>query len=88
VAVGALLVFGIPAVPLAAGNRRGYFARRAVVVLAITQVALGFVNVWLLAPVWMQLTHLLVADLLWIALVLLAASALARSETVLEGHAG
>jgi hypothetical protein len=36
------------------------------------------VNVWLLAPVWMQITHLLVADLLWIALVLLTASALAR----------
>jgi hypothetical protein len=36
------------------------------------------VNVWLLAPVYMQITHLLVADLLWIALVLLTASALAR----------
>ena len=29
-------------------------------------------NVLLLAPVWLQLVHLLVADLLWIALVLLA----------------
>jgi heme A synthase len=47
-------------------------------VLAAFQVALGFVNVWLLAPVWMQLTHLLAADLLWIALVVLTASALAR----------
>ena len=50
-------------------DRRGRLARRAVVVLAIGQVVLGFVNVWLLAPVWMQLAHLLVADLLWIALV-------------------
>lgn len=48
------------------------------VALSGFQVVLGFVNVWLLAPVWMQLTHLLVADLLWIALVLLTASALAR----------
>jgi len=78
VAVGAMLVFAAAAIPLAAGDRRGRVAKRAVVVLAIAQVALGFVNVWLLAPVWMQLAHLLVADLLWIALVLLTASALAR----------
>ena len=78
VAVGAMLVFGAGAVPLAASDRRGRFAKRAVVALAVVQVVLGFVNVWLLAPVWMQLTHLLVADLLWIALVLMAASALAR----------
>ena len=78
VAVGAMLAFGAAAVPLPAGDRRGRAARRLVVVLAIAQVVLGFVNVWLLAPVWMQLTHLLVADLLWIALVLLTASALAR----------
>jgi len=80
VAVGAMLVFGVAAVPLAAGDRRGKRSKRAVVVLAIVQVALGFANVWLLAPVWMQLTHLLVADLLWIALVVLTASALARRD--------
>jgi heme A synthase len=78
VAVGAMLVFGAAGVPLAASDRRGRAAKRAVVALAVVQVVLGFVNVWLLAPVWMQLTHLLVADLLWIALVLMAASALAR----------
>jgi heme A synthase len=50
------------------------------------QVALGFVNVWLLAPVWLQLTHLLIADLLWIALVVLAASALGRTDV--RGAAG
>ena len=78
VAVGAMLVFGAAAIPLGAGDRRGRLARRAVAVLAGVQVVLGFVNVWLLAPVWMQITHLLVADLLWIALVVLTASALAR----------
>lgn len=43
----------------------------------ILQLALGFVNVGLLAPVWMQLWHLANADVLWISLVLLAASSLA-----------
>ncbi|HWV39109.1 MAG TPA: COX15/CtaA family protein [Vulgatibacter sp.] len=36
------------------------------------QLVAGIVNLVLLAPVWMQLVHLLLADLVWIALVLLA----------------
>jgi heme A synthase len=42
------------------------------------QVAAGILNLLLLAPVGMQLTHLLLADLLWISLVLVAASTLAE----------
>lgn len=49
---------------------------RAVTALAIAQMTLGFGNVILLAPVWLQLLHLTVADLIWIAFVLLGASAL------------
>jgi heme A synthase len=45
------------------------------------QIALGFVNLALLAPVWMQLVHLLNADLLWIALVTLTAAAIAAPKT-------
>jgi cytochrome c oxidase assembly protein subunit 15 len=37
------------------------------------QFALGIADVLLLAPAWMQLIHLLGADLYWVALVLLAA---------------
>lgn len=33
------------------------------------QIALGFINVLLLAPIPIQLLHLLIADLLWIALI-------------------
>ncbi len=44
--------------------------------LALAQLAAGLANVALLAPVWMQLVHLLLADLLWIAFVLLAARSL------------
>jgi len=47
----------------------------------------GAVNVALLAPVWMQVVHLLVADLLWIAFVLFAASALSLA-TSLEADVG
>lgn len=41
--------------------------------LVCAQVLLGLVNLALLAPVPLQLLHLLVADLIWIALVLLGA---------------
>jgi heme A synthase len=39
--------------------------------LVFLQLAAGAVNIALLAPVWMQILHLLLADLLWIALVVM-----------------
>jgi heme a synthase len=44
-----------------------------VLVLLGFQFALGLADVLLLAPVWMQILHLLGADLYWVALVTLAA---------------
>jgi heme A synthase len=56
----------------------GLERRLSYAVLALTggQLAAGFINLLLLAPVGMQLVHLLLADLLWIALVLLSAERL------------
>src|SRR6266849_5387080 len=42
-------------------------------VALMAQIALGAMNVVLLAPVWLQLTHLLVAEIFWILLVLASA---------------
>lgn len=42
-------------------------------VLLLIQYTLGVMNILLLAPVWMQVTHLLGADLLWTAFIVLAA---------------
>jgi heme A synthase len=42
--------------------------------LVLIQIAVGLLNVAFLAPVWMQLTHLLLADATWITLTLLALS--------------
>jgi heme A synthase len=76
-AVVAAAVVGICAARLgrsgAAANARGV---RIVSGIALGQIALGFFNVIMLAPVWLQLTHLLVADALWIGFLLLGASAL------------
>jgi heme a synthase len=44
--------------------------------LAVAQTALGAVNVLLLAPVWLQILHLLLADIVWIVFVLLVATRL------------
>ncbi len=46
------------------------------VLLLALQVVLGIADVLLLAPLWIQVLHLLVADLYWIALVTLAADLL------------
>lgn len=47
----------------------------------IAELMVGLLNLWLLAPTWMQLVHLLFADLLWIALVLLSAEVLSAEMT-------
>jgi cytochrome c oxidase assembly protein subunit 15 len=63
----------------AAGARPEPAVRRAagaLLALVAGQVGLGVLNIVLLAPVWLQLVHLVVGDLTWIALVLTAASAL------------
>ena len=70
------LAFGAPRLARDAAPPTRRLAR-AVAVIALTQLALGVLNMVLLAPVWLQLVHLLVADLLWIAFVMLGASVLA-----------
>jgi heme A synthase len=59
-------------------------------VFYVLQLILGAINVVLKAPVAMQLTHLLVSDIIWILLVLLAAQALAveaEAPAVPRAHA-
>ena len=63
--------------------RGGVWVRRCaawVLGLVAAQFAVGLLNAALLAPVWLQLVHLLLADLLWLALVLLSAASLEQNE--------
>ena len=53
----------------------------AIAVLVLSQFALGIGNILLLTPAWLQLLHLLGADLLWIACVLLASELLQEGST-------
>ena len=78
-----------PAIAACAGLWLVYFAfssmKRArvserpawiLILLVGAQMVAGAVNLFLLAPVWMQMVHLLVADLLWISLVIVCTSTL------------
>ena len=57
-----------------------------VLVLLVTQYVLGVLDVLLLAPLWLQLVHLLGADALWTTLVVLTARL--TLEPVGSGRAG
>ncbi|MFN7015908.1 MAG: COX15/CtaA family protein [Fimbriimonadales bacterium] len=55
--------------------------------LYVAQLGLGLLNVWLKAPIWMQLVHLLITDILWIMLVLFSATVLATRPQEHPAHA-
>lgn len=55
-------------------------ASGSVIALVFLQVAAGIVNIWLSAPGWMQVVHLALATSVWLALVLLYATARALDE--------
>jgi heme A synthase len=63
------------------GNRRlNRQISRVLISLFVLQLLGGLINVLLLAPVWMQMVHLLLSDSVWICLVVFAAESLAREE--------
>lgn len=53
---------------------------RALVAALALQVAVGFLDLALLAPTWLQLLHLFTADLVWVAFVLFGVRALRAPE--------
>jgi heme A synthase len=53
----------------------------------MAQIALGAINVILLAPIWLQMMHLLVADVFWIPLVLASADLLFTDRCLSIPHA-
>jgi len=61
---------------ISAAARRPQLRPRAWLVLGLmgAQLAAGMANLLLMAPVWMQMLHLLLADAFWIALVILCAA--------------
>lgn len=79
-------MFLVPRLVSGAGAVTRRFAR-ALAGLSAVQLVLGAVNVILLAPVWMQMVHLLVADLIWITFVLMSATVFRAGHARPEGRA-
>jgi heme A synthase len=53
----------------------------AVMVLVVCQLLAGVLNVVLLTPIWLQVVHLLIADLLWVSVLLLGFELSARGPS-------
>jgi cytochrome c oxidase assembly protein subunit 15 len=72
IAVGLAILAVAPRLPAASDGTATRLARALTIAVGL-QLLAGLANVLLLAPVWMQMTHLLLADGVWILLVLLGA---------------
>ena len=80
-AVAALLLLVAFRLPdRAASPARAQRWATALIAFTLLQVVAGVANVALLAPVWLQIVHLLLADLVWLSAVLLTAEALAVKQ--------
>jgi cytochrome c oxidase assembly protein subunit 15 len=77
IAAGAALV-GLARIALRArSDQRVRSLAVLLTLLVAVEIAAGAVNVLLLAPVWLQIAHLLLADGVWLAVVLLGSATLA-----------
>lgn len=81
---GIYLIIAVGSINLRTTDRSVHRFARLLSVLVAVQLGAGFINVLLLAPVWMQLLHLLLADLVWIVLILLMATVLAIKEPTFD----
>ena len=88
VTVGLYLIFAAGLVAMFRPTPANKRTAIGLIVLFLLQLGAGLLNLALLAPVWMQIVHLLLADSVWIALVLLSASALSgeQAPAPLEAH--
>ena len=57
----------------------------AVAIIVFSQMFVGIANVFLLAPLAMQVTHLMVADVLWIVFIIFSASLIGEESEVSLG---
>ncbi len=75
-----LLVAGVHRAARARRERDGRRAAAVATALVGVEVVAGAANVLLLAPVWLQVVHLVLADLVWISSVLVAGWSAAPAE--------
>lgn len=69
------------------GTERAKRLSFVVTVIIFSQMFVGIANIFLLTPLFMQVTHLMIADLLWITFVVFGATVI-EQEPALVDHAG
>jgi heme A synthase len=77
VAVGLFLIATATGIAVRTNEGLPNRLARGLALLVLAQWLAGLLNIALLAPIWLQLGHLFLADAIWITLVLFAAVALA-----------
>ncbi len=65
-------------------QKSGSKAAAAVIIIVVAQIMVGILNLALLAPLAMQLTHLFFADLVWIAVVVFALESIRRQGQAID----
>jgi heme A synthase len=80
------VLLGLAAALTLAARKHIWTQRAAYLLIALVcaEFVAGIINLFLHAPVWLQLVHLVLADLMWLALVLLAASVLLPASPQVE----
>jgi heme A synthase len=78
ISVGVYLIWLVRRFGMTGGNRT---ASLAIMILVGAQMVAGALNIALLTPIWLQLVHLFLADLVWVSLVLFGAEHLSERET-------
>ncbi len=84
--IGLYLLLTSGLLPHLRPDRRVLVAARWTIGLYAGQLLLGLANIWLKAPIPMQMAHLAMADVNWIALVCLAAFCLAEGVEHVENR--
>jgi cytochrome c oxidase assembly protein subunit 15 len=70
--IGGIVLLGAAVAAMRSARTRAVRMGGILMTLVFVQLGAGAINIVLLAPVWMQIVHLLLADLLWVALVVTA----------------
>jgi heme A synthase len=78
-AMGAWLAFTVVVCGFSCRKRTVTVLGAALVFTVLLQIGAGFLNLFLMAPVWLQLVHLFLADVVWMLVVVLAAESLCES---------
>lgn len=84
--VSAYLILICGMINLRSANSKTRLMAKILTSVVVLQVAAGVTNVFLLAPIWLQLVHLFLSDAVWILLVFVSASLLGEEMVSMPGN--